>query len=288
MDKNNPIVSVYIPTYNRSDLLKRAINSVFEQTVKDVEIIVVDDNSPDDTPQVMAELMAVYPQLKYFRNSENQGACYNRNLAIRNATGRFVTGLDDDDYFLPNRLESFLTAWETKSPNAIALFDNVKIKKSEHDMESLSCPKSVDFDGLCLRNDVGNQIFAERSLFSDGIEYDEKLKSWQDLELWMHILAVNKNKCFQNIEKYTYIFDKSHPHERISSVNVDKHLNSFNYIKAKHALNGKNEYRLKCQAYGYNARSINPITLLVDACKSQSLYVVLRMSKYYLKNNKGM
>ncbi len=288
MDKNNPLISVYIPTYNRSELVKRAINSVLEQTVKDVEIIVVDDNSPDNTPEVMAEIMRTYPQVKYFRNSENHGACYNRNLAIKNATGQFVTGLDDDDYFLPHRLESFLHAWDNKGPNTIALFDNVKVKKSESETEELSNPKFVDFDMLCMRNDVGNQIFAERSLFSDSIKYDEKLKSWQDLELWMHLLAVNKNKCFQNIEKSTYIFDKSHPHERISSVNVDKHLNSFNYIKAKHALKGKNEYRLKCQAYGYNARSINPITLLVDACKSQSLYVVLRMSKYYLKNNKGM
>ncbi len=288
MDKHNPIVSVYIPTYNRSGLLKRAINSVLEQTVKDVEIVVVDDNSPDDTPEVMAQIMAEHPQVKYFRNSENRGACYNRNLAIRNASGKFVTGLDDDDYFLPNRLESFLNAWQTKSPKTIALFDNVKVKKTATEMETIVCPKFVDFDGLCIRNDVGNQVFAERSLFSSGIEYDEKLKSWQDIELWLHILAENKNKCFENIEQYTYIFDKSHPHERISSVNVDKHLNSFNYIKAKHRLQGKNEYRLKCQAYGYNARSINPITLLVDACKSQSLYVVLRMSKYYLKNNKGM
>lgn len=288
MTPRSPLVSVYIPTYNRSELLKRAINSVLDQTEKNVEIVVVDDNSPDDTPEVMAEIMKAHPQVKYFRNRENRGACYNRNLAIQNASGLFVTGLDDDDYFLPNRLESFLNAWKTKGPNTIALFDNVKVKKSDGEMESISCHKRVDFDGLCVRNDVGNQIFAERSLFTNGIGYDEKLKSWQDIELWMHILAENRNKYFENIEKYTYIFDKSHPHERISSVNVDKHLNSFNYIKAKHALKGKNEYRLKCQAYGYNARSINPITLLVDACKSQSLYVVLRMSKYYLKNSKGM
>ena len=56
------------------------------------------------------------------------GACFNRNRAISEARGKFVTGLDDDDFFLPMRLENFINYWEHKNPDAIALFSNKIVK----------------------------------------------------------------------------------------------------------------------------------------------------------------
>lgn len=287
MQLNDPIVTVYIPTYNRSALVKRAIESVLEQTEKNLEVIVVDDNSPDNTQEVVSEISRQYPNVRYIRNDENRGACYNRNVAIKHAKGKFVTGLDDDDYFLSHRIESFLEAWKTKHPDTIALFDDVTIKNSEQHSFELVRPDFMGLDELFVRNDIGNQIFIERQVFDNGLAYDEDLKSWQDIDLWIHILSVFKGKKFENIHKKSYIFDKSHPHERISSANISKHLISFQHIRDKYQLSNANSYRLKCQAYTYNPRSVG-VTLFLDAFKSRSLYVVFRMIKYYLKNNKGM
>ncbi|WP_367990327.1 glycosyltransferase [Vibrio sp. NTOU-M3] len=286
--KNAPIISVYIPTYNRSILLKRAVESVLNQTVEDIEIIIVDDNSTDDTEVIVRGLIELDPRVSYIKNRNNRGACYNRNIAISNAKGKFVTGLDDDDYFENDRLEQFLKAWDNKNQDTIALYDSTTIKSTETELEKLVLPEKVMLDDLYLRNDVGNQIFTKKELFSSGIKYDESLKSWQDLDLWICILSKNPEKCFENINCFSYVLDKSHPHERISSTNINKHIDSLAHIANKYDLSISNTSRLKCQAYSYNARSVEIIKLIKDSILTFSPYAMARMFKYYITNKKSM
>lgn len=99
-----PLVSVVIPTYKRAQLLRKAIISALAQEKSgelfDMEIIVVDDCSPDDTPQVAAE----FPQVQYLRLQKNSGASGARNAGIKRARGKYVALLDDDDEFLTHKL----------------------------------------------------------------------------------------------------------------------------------------------------------------------------------------
>ena len=84
---NNKIlhdISVVIPTYNRSEMLKRAISSVLNQTIRVREIIVVDNNSSDDTPEIISDL---YPQIKYFVEKK-QGVSHARNLGIKKSKSK--------------------------------------------------------------------------------------------------------------------------------------------------------------------------------------------------------
>ena len=96
--ENQPLVSVIIPTKNRADLLKRAIDSVLEQTWQNYEIVVVDDASDDDTPNLLAELSKDHP-IKVITNEVSNGAAACRNIAINQAEGEYIAGLDDDDFF---------------------------------------------------------------------------------------------------------------------------------------------------------------------------------------------
>ena len=105
---NNPLVTVYIPTYNRKFLLERAILSVLNQTYHNIEVIVVDDGSIDGTRELLVEMAKKDNRLHYYFKENNSGACKSRNIAIANANGFFITGLDDDDYFEKNRVESFV------------------------------------------------------------------------------------------------------------------------------------------------------------------------------------
>ncbi|GMV50646.1 MAG: hypothetical protein AMXMBFR67_21890 [Nitrospira sp.] len=99
-----PLVSIVIPTYKRASLLRNAIRSALAQEKAgewfDVEIIVVDDCSPDDTALVVAE----FPQVQYIRLAKNSGASGARNAGIRRARGKYVALLDDDDEFLTHKL----------------------------------------------------------------------------------------------------------------------------------------------------------------------------------------
>ncbi|MCG8451364.1 MAG: glycosyltransferase, partial [Pirellulales bacterium] len=99
------MVSVIMPTYKRPDLLPRAVRSVLEQTYRNLELIIVDDNSPDHTGGVVQSLMAEDNRIRYIRNETNLHAPGSRNVAIQQAQGEFVAFLDDDDEWMPQKLE---------------------------------------------------------------------------------------------------------------------------------------------------------------------------------------
>lgn len=98
----SPKVSVIIGTCNRADMLPRAVASVLSQTHEDHELIIVDDRSTDDTPQVVASFRD--PRIRSVRLGANGGVVCARNTGIRMARGEYVAFLDDDDECTPNRL----------------------------------------------------------------------------------------------------------------------------------------------------------------------------------------
>lgn len=93
------LISIYIPTHNRIELLKKAINSVLEQTYTNWELIVVNDASTDNTEEYLKKISSSDSRIRYFTNETPKGACYSRNIAIKNSSGKYITGLDDDDVF---------------------------------------------------------------------------------------------------------------------------------------------------------------------------------------------
>lgn len=102
------LISVIIPTYNRADLIIRAIASVREQVYQNLEIIVVDDASDEDIAQVIEQIND--SRIKYIRHQTNLGGSEARNTGIKHSQGKYITFLDSDDVWLPNKLSSQLAA----------------------------------------------------------------------------------------------------------------------------------------------------------------------------------
>ena len=98
-----PLVSVVMPTHNRETMVRRAIGSVLGQTYRNLELIVVDDASEDGTADVVASYNS--PHVRYFRHEENRGASAARNTGIERSRGEYIAFLDDDDEWLPTKLE---------------------------------------------------------------------------------------------------------------------------------------------------------------------------------------
>jgi glycosyltransferase involved in cell wall biosynthesis len=98
-----PLVSCIIPTYNRAHIVGRAIQSVLSQTYKNIEVIVVDDGSQDNTQEVVLSIKD--ERVRYIRLHRNFGSGFARNIGIANVRGEFVAFLDSDDYFLPEKIE---------------------------------------------------------------------------------------------------------------------------------------------------------------------------------------
>ena len=97
----NPLVSVIIPTYNRAHTVRRAVDCVLAQTWKNIEIIVVDDGSKDDTGKVLE----AYGEKIRFIHQSNQGQSVARNTGIQASTGQIISFLDSDDEWLPAKTE---------------------------------------------------------------------------------------------------------------------------------------------------------------------------------------
>jgi glycosyltransferase involved in cell wall biosynthesis len=113
-------VSVIIPTHNRSSMLKRAALSVLRQTYKNLECIIVDDASTDDTPDVIRELIALDERIKSTRHESNRFGAAGRNTGVRISSGEFIAFLDDDDQWFPEKLEKQMALFSSL-PDAFGL-----------------------------------------------------------------------------------------------------------------------------------------------------------------------
>ncbi len=110
-----PKVSVIIPTHNRAALLPRAVNSVLSQTFQDYEIIIVDDCSPDNTQDVIAAFSD--PRVRSIRHETNRRQSAAINTGIANARGEYIAFLDDDDEWLPAKLECQVQILDSSANN---------------------------------------------------------------------------------------------------------------------------------------------------------------------------
>ena len=252
----NPLVTVYIPTYNRVELLKRAVESVRNQTHHNLEIIIVDDCSQDSTAEYLEEISQIDPRIRYFLKEKNSGACASRNIAINNAQGEYITGLDDDDVFLPERIASFIEYSKKYDMDKTILFsgyaDINKELTSKTKVRLFLEKKIVKQKDLLLRNFIGNQVFVKTSLLRKVGGFDESFEMWQDFDCWYRLLAVS-NARFVPIVSYK--LDVDHGYERIT--NQDKLKRTYKKFCEKHNLNNKErEYlTLHFPHYGINVNT---------------------------------
>ena len=248
--ESSPLVTVYMPTYNRVELLQRAVDSVLQQDYKNVELIVVDDNSTDGTHKYLAKMAKEDSRFRYFVNEKNSGACVSRNKAIFAANGEFITGLDDDDYFLPNRISSFLSSWESISKDCIALYSNTYVKNDENTLKPDTRVKVCSKIDLLLANCIGNQLFTLTNSLKAIGGFDENLLAWQDIECWYRLLDFHNSKAYLTFD-YTYVVDMSHPHERITTGKTDSILKSYDHICKKYNLSTNKKKILSLQLIPY-------------------------------------
>ena len=245
-----PLVTVYMPTHNRVELLQRAVESVLNQDYKNVELIVVDDKSTDSTLEYLVGIAQKDSRVKYIRNKENSGACVSRNKAIFAAKGEFITGLDDDDYFLSNHILGFIRAWNCKDTDCIALYSNTYIKEQHTTNKVRTKSKFYKKRDLICGKWIGNQIFTKTDYLKEIGGFEEDLLVWQDFECWYRLLDFYNLKS-SSIGQYSYVVDKSHPHERIGTKRADSIYSSYEIFCNKHKLNYNEKIILGLQL-GFN------------------------------------
>ncbi len=190
-----PMVSVVIPTYSRPTFLNRCIDSVLNQTYKNIEIIVVDDNNPDtlerkETEEVMKKYITD-SRVTYLKHEKNKNGSAARNTGWRVAQGKYITFLDDDDTIIETKIEKQVECLEKLDASWGACYTGYKLIK-EHGGTQISSEKR---SGKCFVDALmrtmfmgsGSNLFLKKSVVDEINGYDESFVRNQDIEFLVRV-----------------------------------------------------------------------------------------------------
>lgn len=182
-------VSILIPTYNRSNMLKKAIYSVLNQTYKFFELIIIDDNSTDNTFEIVNNIGD--NRIRYYKNDENYGGAKTRNIGISKSKYDYIAFLDDDDEWLPKKLEKQIKVLKKGGDNCCGVYSGFNICEEGKEIE-ICLPKyqELDLRTLFIENYIGttSTILIKKSSLDMVSYFDEKLLQSQEYELYIRLL----------------------------------------------------------------------------------------------------
>lgn len=227
------VVSIIIPTYLRTgEKLEQALQSVFNQTYKNLEVIVVDDNNDKKYSEDITRTLKKYPEVMYISHGINKGACAARNTGILNANGDFIAFLDDDDTWEPEKIEKQIEKF--RDPRVGLVYCGIKYyyEKKNKTVYKFAKKSNQPCKDLLIKNFIGSTScgVVRKSCAIDVGMFDTNLKSGQDLDFWFRIAEKYEidfvKECLLNYTVYNNGTITSNFHNRLES-NI--------YLKKKYA-----------------------------------------------------
>lgn len=216
-------VSVIIAAYNNAVYLKEAVESVLNQTYRDLEVIVVDDGSTDNTRGLIEGLQAGHPDIIRYIYQENQGPAPARNTGIRAAQGKFIAFLDADDIWLTEKLARQMECFARDSNIGFVYCDNIFVDENNAAMENYVRKVRL------VEGDILLELFSDFFMITSGVIlkreciekiglFDEKLLVGEDYEYFLRLASrykagVVKEKLFRrrvhakSLSRQDYILD---------------------------------------------------------------------------------
>ena len=197
------MVSAIVTTYKREpSMVLRAVNSILAQTYNDMEIIVVDD-SPKDYPyreevkRTVTDRLEEFPQVKfiYIRHEHNMGACVARNTGLNAASGEYIAYLDDDDEWLPEKIEKQVKKIEQS--DAVLVYCGSYCKNESKGTCEIVRKEYISgyaFTALLYRNFIESTSYPliRKDRLQEIGGFDPLMKSAQDYDVWLRLVEKNK------------------------------------------------------------------------------------------------
>jgi glycosyltransferase involved in cell wall biosynthesis len=194
-----PFVSVIIPAYNVAPYIKEALDSVFAQTYRSFEAIVVNDGSPDTA--ALEEVLAPYRSRIVYLQQENRGLAGARNTGLRAATGDLVALLDADDVWTPDYLQEQVGFLQQHPEIDLVYCNSLFFGKSIHAGTTFMdlCPSEGEATASALitrRCHVFVSVTARRPVLA-SVGFDESLRSCEDFDCWLRLTAAGYRIGYQ-------------------------------------------------------------------------------------------
>lgn len=233
------MVTAIITTHNRSQLLKRSIDSVLNQTYKDIELIVVSDGSTDGTDELMKRY-ETNPQIKYISYKPSKGANYARNRGIKESSGDYLAFLDDDDEWMPSKIEEQMSLLLSDDnivlvyTGVLSIYDlgNKIIKYRFRPSHSGDLSKKILISNII--GSTSTPLFRKSILKRTGL-FDERLSAMQDYDLWVRICQHGLIGVVKSEQVLYYNYLSKNASDQISS-NTSKYEKSNEYLAKKYSI----------------------------------------------------
>jgi glycosyltransferase involved in cell wall biosynthesis len=198
----NPLVTIVIPCYNCESTVLEAIQSALNQSYKNIEVIVINDGSVDNSKEIIIQELSKDTRLTY-QEQDNKGLSAARNLGLHFAQGEFIVFLDADDILKDSYVQISLGHYYD-NPNLIIVYSNMELFERETGV--LYLPK-FEINLFLMRNCIPAFAMVRTSQIKEIGGFDEAVKLCEDWECWMHLL-----KCFNGevlrIEEPLYNYRK--------------------------------------------------------------------------------
>lgn len=224
------MVTVIIPTYKGEDKILEAAESVLNQTYKEIEVIIVDDNGKGSKHQIFTEnalrpLLHKDKRLKYIVHEVNKNGSAARNTGIRNSSREYIGFLDDDDVYLPQKIEKQVELFRSLGDEYGLIYGAFKEVIDERHSRVVKPENTSNFlyDFLCDRLIAcSSTVLIKRSVLKDVVEWDESFRRHQDLEFFARVayyykvsfiedVCVEKRKMDRNTAK-GFVYEEYHLH----------------------------------------------------------------------------
>lgn len=272
----NDLVSVIIPLYNRQNTIVRAVESVLNQTYKNIEIIIVDDCSSDDGCKIIENKYKLNDRIHLIKLKKNSGACVARNVGIDAAKGKYIGFLDSDDEYLPLKIELQINKL-VLSNSEICVSSYQRVNKAGVTQDFIindDIMTSLYYNLLYCNFITTGVLFGKKECFAND-KFDERLPRYQD---WDLVLRLCKKYIFTYVEQFTLLQE----HQNISITSRTSHertLYSLNLILEKH----RTDYYKNKKAYQQINWLIGLHSMYTDKKDFKSLWNGVIIHKFKLK-----
>lgn len=218
-----PKISVIVPAYNASGYIKKCLDSLVSQTLKDIEIIIVNDGSVDNTEAIIKKYMKKHSQIKYFYK-ENGGQSSARNLGITYATGEFISFVDSDDYIELTMLEKMYNKIKESKLDVVICGINYTYDDRVEKVYPFKENQTITQKDFILTNPCPwNKLYRKTLLEKNNFKFPEGI-IYEDLSLIPRVGIMTKKFGYVNECLYNYIIHDN------STMNINKYNPKINGI----------------------------------------------------------
>lgn len=225
----NKTVSIIVPCYKYAHYLEECVDSIVRQTYSVLEIIIVDDGSPDNTIPVANSLRMKYPTLVRLVSKENGGLASARNAGIEIAQGEYIMCLDADDKLVPAAIEEHVKLMD----NDMAIAQCSLMEFGERHVVFLANP-GTNLERVMQSNTIFcNAMFSKRMWeLSGGYDESETMRlGYEDWEFWIQLLALG---CHVNTSDFIALRYRCHEGQMTQATSHPNRQKLYNYIYKKH------------------------------------------------------